>query len=323
MIEFPDIQLVMNRRQVLSLTAAGAASQLVSTDRNNAQAATPKRALMKLGCQSGPTNEQALQFFKRHSVDGICGYPEDAGNKGYFSVEELSKTKDLCDKHKIALDCIAPPFLASAMSTAPNGPRSCWAKPERDRDIEAFQTIIKNCAKVGIRAMKYNMSLLGVLRTGRTPGRGGSTYSTWKLADAKNRSAATRPAAVNADDYWERITYFLERVVPVANSTRCGSPAIRTIPACRRRRISGRRCGARHRRRLEAVRRHQGEPVSRAQLLPGHRLGDAAGSRQGDLRRHPLVRQRARKSSTSTSATSAAAATTSQESYPDEGDVDL
>src|SRR6478752_7320948 len=68
-IQFRVIHVqVMNRRQLLSMSAAGAASQLVSVDGNKAQAATHKRALMKLGCQSGPTNDQHLQFFKRHSV---------------------------------------------------------------------------------------------------------------------------------------------------------------------------------------------------------------------------------------------------------------
>src|SRR5437870_9502013 len=92
--------------------------------------------------------------------------------------------------------------------------------PERDRDIEHLQNTMRNCARVGIPAIKYNMSLLGVLRTGRTPGRGGSTYSTWKLAEArtsKSFTPETRAGRVTADRYWERITYFLDRVIPVAN----------------------------------------------------------------------------------------------------------
>jgi len=96
------------------MSAAGAASQLVSVDGNKAQAATKKRALMKLGCQSGPTNDQHLQFLKRHSVTHICGYPEDARKQGYYTVEDLTKTKELCDKHGLVLECIAPPFLASS-----------------------------------------------------------------------------------------------------------------------------------------------------------------------------------------------------------------
>ena len=90
-----------------------------------------------------------------------------------------------------------------------------WAKP--DRDIEAVQTMIRNCASAGIPCVKYNMSILGVLRLAtRTPGRGDSTYSTWRLADAHPDPPLTRAGHVDAGAAWERITYFLERVVPVA-----------------------------------------------------------------------------------------------------------
>jgi mannonate dehydratase len=89
--------------------------------------------------------------------------------------------------------------------------------PERDRDIEALQTFIKNCAQVGIPSIKYNMSILGVLRTGRTPGRGDAMYSTWKLSEANPATPLTRAGHVDAESFWERITYFLDRVIPVAN----------------------------------------------------------------------------------------------------------
>ena len=69
---------------------------------------------MKLGCQSGPTSEQRLQYFKRHRGDNLCGYPEDPEKKGYYSVEDLSRLKERCDKYGVSLDMIAPPFLASS-----------------------------------------------------------------------------------------------------------------------------------------------------------------------------------------------------------------
>jgi mannonate dehydratase len=61
------------------------------------------------------------------------------------------------------------------------------------------------------------MSILGVLRIERTPGRGGSSYSTWRLKDAKPEPPLTRAGQVNAEQAWERITYFLDKVIPVAN----------------------------------------------------------------------------------------------------------
>jgi mannonate dehydratase len=70
---------------------------------------------------------------------------------------------------------------------------------------------------VGIPSIKYNLTLLGVVRTGRTPGRGDATYSTWRLQEAHPHPPLTRAGRVDADMFWERITYFLERVIPVAD----------------------------------------------------------------------------------------------------------
>jgi mannonate dehydratase len=87
---------------------------------------------------------------------------------------------------------------------------------ERDRDIEGFQNMIRNSAAAGIPYIKYNMSILVVLRIARSPGWGDATYSTWKLKEAHPSAPLTRAGHVDADAAWERITYFLERVVPVA-----------------------------------------------------------------------------------------------------------
>jgi mannonate dehydratase len=92
--------------------------------------------------------------------------------------------------------------------------------PERDRDIEDLQNLIRNCAAAGIPAIKYNLSILGVLRTSQSPGRGDAAYSTWHLRDAHPDPPLTRAGRVDADAFWERITYFLERVIPVAEEYR-------------------------------------------------------------------------------------------------------
>jgi mannonate dehydratase len=60
------------------------------------------------------------------------------------------------------------------------------------------------------------MSILGVLRTGRTPGRGDAMNHVWNLSEAHPETPLTRAGRVDADAFWERITYFLDRVIPVA-----------------------------------------------------------------------------------------------------------
>ena len=210
----------MNRRQfVASSAAAGLAGADNATP---ASAAGAKPALMKLGCQSAPTNDTHLKFLARYGVEAICGYPAIADGRLYATVDELKRMRDLADRNRIAVDCVAPPYLSSShIDRERHGAIMLAESPERDRDIEALQIFIRNCAAAGIPAIKYNMSLLGVLRLPqRSPGRGDSMLSTWRLEDAHPDPPLTRAGQVDADRFWERIAYFLERVIPVAGEYR-------------------------------------------------------------------------------------------------------
>ena len=123
----------MNRRQLLTATAA-AASQLLPSGQQTANAATPKKALMKLGCQSAPSNDQHLDFFARHGVMNICGDVTDSKKLGTYSVEDLSLVKERCEKHGITLEMVAPPFLASSHIDRTERPAIMLGQsPERDR----------------------------------------------------------------------------------------------------------------------------------------------------------------------------------------------
>jgi mannonate dehydratase len=208
----------MNRRKFFSTSSAAALTAAASTPA--ARAAGTKPLLMKLGCQSAPTNEKHIGYFARYGVRHICGYPE-IGEQGriYATVDELKKMLDVTNKYDVKVECLAPPFLASSHIDRERHPSIMLAQsPERDRDIESMQTLIKNCAAAGVPSIKYNMSILGVLRLAtRTKGRGDAMYSTWKLKEAKPATPLTKAGVVNADAFWERITYFLDHVIPVAN----------------------------------------------------------------------------------------------------------
>src|ERR1035438_2290125 len=207
---------IMNRRAFVSTSGAVAAAPAGIAPKP-AGAAPSKPAMMKLGCQSAPTNEQHLQYFARYGVQGICGYPESVPAHVYATADELKRLRDMAEEYHLSLDCIAPPFLESTHIDKEKHPAVMLAEsPQRDRDIEDLQTLIRNCAAAGIPAIKYNMNLLGVIRIGSTKGRGDASYSTWRLKDAHPEPPLTRAGRVNADAYWERIAYFLERVIPLA-----------------------------------------------------------------------------------------------------------
>lgn len=208
----------MNRREFLSTGAAGALALGANPASADTSSPPSPPALMKLGDQTEPTSDTHLQYLARYGVRNICAYPAIDGGRLFATVEELKRTMDMAARYNISIDCIAPPFLASSFIDREKHPAIMLAEsPERDRDIEQLQTYIRNCALAGIPAIKYNMSILGVLRTGRIPGRGDSLDHYWDLARTPPREPLTKAGPVNADAFWERITYFLDRVIPVAN----------------------------------------------------------------------------------------------------------
>jgi mannonate dehydratase len=214
----------MKRRDLL--IGAGAAVSALTLD-GRGSAGTPRdprssaTARMVAGCQRGPTDAKMLQFFKRHAIDHICGYPPNEDARASWSPDALARLRDLCGTHGVSLDMVQFPFLSSA-SIDRSGRKAIMMgqEPDRQQEIDEAADIVRACAAAGIPAIKYNVNLLGVLRTESTPGRGGSQYSTWRLAEAKEEPPLTRAGRVPADLAWERISYFLERIVPVAEEYR-------------------------------------------------------------------------------------------------------
>ena len=219
----------MNRRKFISRSGAGAAAAVAAL-RGGDVAATPtpestavpppqrSRALMKAGATADAYDAVSLQTVLRYGVRNIVAPPRMAdASRLYATVDELQQMRELPDRLGISIDLLTPPNLASSHIDRERNPGIMLGRsPERDREIEGVQMMIRNCAAAGIPAIKYNMSILGVLRTGRVPGRGDTSYSHFALAGAKPDPPMTRAGRVTDDIYWERITYFLERVVPVA-----------------------------------------------------------------------------------------------------------
>jgi len=216
----------MDRRKFLTTgTAAAGAAALAGCQPNTETAtsrptAAEKPVRLYVGTQR-PSSDEWLSLSKRHGVNHVCAslprppYPE----RGFYTVEELTQLRERCESHGIIADMIAAPFLPSShIDREERGDVMLGIEPGRQRDIDDFNKTIENCKAAGIPSIKYNMSLLGVVRTERTPGRGGSSYSTWKLSEAKPDPAMTRAGRVDADTAWERITHFVENVAPVADS---------------------------------------------------------------------------------------------------------
>src|SRR2546422_727379 len=177
----------MNRRQFASFSGAAAAALTCGVKPAPMSAATPRRALMKPGTD-GAISDKNLTYLARFGVKNICSHPAIPDGRLYATVDELKRMRDVADKCGTSVDLLDPPFLRpNHVDTEKHAAIMLGESPQRDRDIESIQIMIRNCAAAGVPAIKYNLTLLGVLRNRNNPlpGRGDSNYRRWNLKLAR------------------------------------------------------------------------------------------------------------------------------------------
>jgi len=192
--------------------AAAAAEQRGTTARGGA---APAKALMKVGTQHGDSDE-ILTVLAALGVNHICSRLPSATLDDKWSVDGLSRLRERVESFGITLDVVPLPLSSNEIEKFECPNIMLGKSPERDREIDDICQMIRNASRAGIPALKYNLTFLGVVRTAPTRGRGGASYSTFVYDNAKQDPPLTKAGPVDADAYWERITYFLDRVVPVA-----------------------------------------------------------------------------------------------------------
>jgi mannonate dehydratase len=170
-----------------------------------------------VGTQVAARDDDDYRVFAQLGLKHICADPP--GKPSSWKVDDLLRHREKVESFGLTLDMIQLPLPSSPIETA-SYPDILLAGPDRDRQIDAVCQLIEDCATAGIPAAKYNLNLIGIPRTPDEPGRGGSRNASfrWELAD---QSAAPGAAGIlSEDENWERIDYFLSRVVPVAESSR-------------------------------------------------------------------------------------------------------
>jgi len=217
----------MNRREFVRLTSGGMTagaladrlvSAQVSAQRGVSQAASSSattKARMKAGTQHGDSNA-ILRALAGFGVNHICSRLPSARMDRAWSVEELTRLRERVESFGLTLDMVPLPLSSSEISRSENPAILLAQDPLRDRQIDDICQMIRNTARAGIPSVKYNLTLIGIPRSESTPGRGGARYSTFVYGYAKQDPPLTLAGPIDADTYWERITYFLKRVIPVA-----------------------------------------------------------------------------------------------------------
>ncbi len=172
---------------------------------------------MHVGLQMGDLSDDNLKFAEQIGVNNIVTASTadliPAGG-GSWQTETLLKLRERVESFGLKIDVMALPLSSHYITRAEN-PNIMLGAPERDREIDTICECIQAAGEAGIPALKYNMTLLGVLTTGRRPGRGGVSYREFNYEKIKGESY-TEVGRVTAAMMWERIAYFVERVIPVA-----------------------------------------------------------------------------------------------------------
>ena len=168
---------------------------------------------MYLGTQLPARSDDNYKVYSQLGIEHICGFSPKRAEE--WTAEYLTQYREHVESFGLTLDMVQLPLAAAEISKSESPDIMLGKSPERDRDIERVCEIIRMAAAAGIPALKYNLTLLGVVSTEPAQGRGGSINRAFDYSKAD--SSATIAGRVEADVMWERIQYFTDRVIPVAD----------------------------------------------------------------------------------------------------------
>ena len=157
------------------------------------------------GPRADMTAKANLDYNLRHGVKHLTVQLRNVAKDGVWDADELKKMRDNCDQAGVTFEAIRMDSDYIMMRSG----------SDRDRRLDAIAGNIEKASKVGVKVITHHWTVIPIRRNGRTPGRGGVSYETFKLEDNWKDLPVGQAGKVSSDDYWERITYFLHKVIPV------------------------------------------------------------------------------------------------------------
>lgn len=173
---------------------------------------------MYLGTQLPARNDDDYRAMAQLGLRHICADPP--GNPHDWSLDVLERFREHVEGFGLVLDMVQLPLSSRPIEESRSPNILLGKSPERDREIDSICALIERLARAGIPSAKYNLNIIGIPRTAEEAGRGGyrTTAFRWHLTD---QDAPPGMAGVlDEDENWERVDYFLSRVVPVAEANR-------------------------------------------------------------------------------------------------------
>jgi mannonate dehydratase len=227
----PDLPVssVLNRRDFAKLLVGGALGAGLSTRAAAAPAPGPTvfpprtNTLHHVGgdyhCVLGDhwAEKKNFEFHQRQGVTSLSPSMDAGGDLASgtshhgapppiepWNLDLMKRWKDACDRAGMRWEGIR-------MDS-----RYIYLKPgpERDRAVDVIIGNIEKASQVGVKLISHHWTMIPIRRNTNTPGRGGSRYRGFKLEENWRSLPVEMNGVVAYDDYWERITNFLTKVIP-------------------------------------------------------------------------------------------------------------
>ncbi len=173
---------------------------------------------MYLGTQVRMRDDADYRLCAQLGVRHLCADPP--GSPHAWSADVLARHREHVESFGLMLDMVQLPLSSRPVEEAQSPAILLGRDPGRDREIDAICALIERLGAAGIPAAKYNFNLIGIPRTPDEPGRGGSRNAAFRWDKADQKAPPGLAGVVGEDENWERIEYFLARVVPVATACR-------------------------------------------------------------------------------------------------------
>lgn len=131
--------------------------------------------------------------------------PPEGPQGGAFDLDGLKHMRDECDKMGMIIEGFR---MDSGYIVMKPG-------PDRDRKLDQICDNIRKAHEVGVGVISVHWTAIPIRRNGTQPGRGDSTYPSFKLESNWKDLPVGAFGKLSFDEYWERIEVFLKRVIPV------------------------------------------------------------------------------------------------------------
>jgi mannonate dehydratase len=173
---------------------------------------------MYLGTQIKPRDDQDYRMWAQLGVTHVCVDPP--GNPHDWTLDDLVRTREHVERFGLTLDMVQLPLASRPIEEAQSPHLLLGKDPDRQRELDSICRLIGRIGAAGIPAAKYNLNLIGIPRTEKEAGRGGSRNAAFRWEKADRAAPPGLAGTVAEDENWQRIDTFLAAVVPVATAAR-------------------------------------------------------------------------------------------------------